>query len=263
MATRTRWFYARVFVLLAILVFVIAYAINDVASRHARKTWDHTLSIAVIVVKKPGVDASAIEALRDRVPALEERLTSELHRYAPNAPAPFHVTVFGPIDEHDRAPVFTSDGVFALATHAWDLRAWTREADERANVASAAFDSRIYVTAEMPKSKKHMIEGSSEQGGRVGIVTVDLDVSTVDFSLAVIAHELFHTLDATDKYDDAGRTKIPDGLAEPDLVPQIPQRFVEIMTRGKPLSSNEDQVLDTLDDLAVGPATAREIGWLR
>ncbi len=151
------------FVLLSILVVVIAYAAHDIASRRARKAWDHTLSIA----------------------------------------------------------------------------------------------------AEMPQSKKHMIEGSSEQGGRVGIVTVDLDATTVDFSLAVIAHELFHTLDATDKYDDAGRTKIPEGLAEPDLVPQVPQRFVEIMTRGKPISSSEDRVLDTLDELAVGPATAREVGWLR
>ncbi len=108
-----------------------------------------------------------------------------------------------------------------------------------------------------------MIEGSSEQGGRIGMVTVDLDGGTVDFSLAVIAHELLHTLDATDKYDELGRAKIPDGLAEPELSPRYPQRFVEIMTRGRPISPNDEQVLDRLDELAIGPVTAREIGWLK
>lgn len=247
--------------LLAVLVVVIAYAAHDVASRRARKSWDHTLSIAIVVLKTQGVDDASIDALRDRAPALAERMTSELRRYKPGAPAPFAFTVLGPVDLATPAPTATGDGVLALAAHAWELRAWTREVDGRAHVASGAFDSRIYVTAEMPRSKKHMIEGSSEQGGRVGVVTVDLDASTVDFSLAVIAHELFHTLDATDKYDEQGRTMIPSGLAEPDLQPQIPQRFVEVMTRGKPIAPNDEQVLDTLDELAVGPATAREIEW--
>jgi hypothetical protein len=261
-ATRSRFFYARVTVLLAVLAVVVAYAIHDVAARRARKNWDHTLSVAIIVSKTDADDAS-IDALRDRAPALAARLTSELHRYAPNAPPPFVFTVLGPVDLATPAPALTSDGVVALASHAWDLHAWTRDVDERAHVAADAFDSRIYVTAEMPRGKKHMIEGASEQGGRVGVVTVDLDGATIDYSLAVIAHELFHTLDATDEYDDQGRTKIPDGLAEPDLSPRFPQRFVEIMTRGRPTSPNEEVVLDTLDDLAVGPTTARQIGWSR
>jgi hypothetical protein len=108
-----------------------------------------------------------------------------------------------------------------------------------------------------------MVEGSSEQGGRIGMVAVDLDDLTTDFALAVIAHELFHTLDATDKYGADGLATVPDGLAEPDLSPRYPQRFVEIMTRGRPTSPSSEKVLDTLADLAVGPATAREIGWAR
>jgi len=97
----------------------------------------------------------------------------------------------------------------------------------------------------------------------VGVVTVDLDASTIDYALSVIAHELFHTLDATDEYEDTGRAKIPGGLAEPDLVPQFPQTHVEIMARTRPISPTKELSLDTLDELVVGPTTAREIGWSR
>jgi hypothetical protein len=259
---RSRFYYARIAVLSAVLVVVVAYAVHDVRSRRARKAWDHTLAVAVIIIRNGAVDDDSIAALRDRAPALAARLESELHRYAPGAPAPFVFTVFGAAHVQP-APALSGDGLIALASHAWDLHRWTSDVDARANVAAGAYDSRIYVTVQPPTSKKHMIEGSSEQGGRVGVVTVDLDALTVDYALSVVAHELFHTLDATDEYDDVGRAKIPDGLAEPDLVPRFPQRLVEVMTRGRPTSPTDEKTLDTIDELGVGPTTAREIGWTR
>ena len=264
MAERSKFFYARVTVLLAALVVVAAYALHDVHARRARKSWDHTLEVAIVVLRDGPVGESAVDALRDRAPALEDRLASELHRYRPGAPKPFAFTVLGPIDGAPAQPAVRGDGVFALASHAWDLHRWTRDVDARGNVAAGAYDSIVYVTARPPQGKKHMIEGASEQGGRVGTVTVDLDSNAgiVDYALAVIAHELFHTLDATDHYDDTGRATIPDGLAEPDLEPRYPQRFVEVMARGRPISPNDEVVLGSLDELAVGPTTAREIGWL-
>jgi len=254
-------------VLLAVLVVVLAYAWHDVHSRHARRTWDHTLSIAIVVLRADAdasgarVDDASIDALRGRAPALEARLTEEIHRYRPSAPKPFELTIFGPIDGVPPPPAATGDGIVALASHEWDLRSWTRDVDQRANLAAGAFDSRVYVTVHAPRGKRHMVEGASEQGGRVGTVTIDLDAKVVDFALAVIAHELFHTLGALDHYDDAGNAKFPEGYAQPDLVPRVPQRFVEIMTRGRPVAPGKEETLDTLDDLAVGPATAREIGW--
>ncbi len=266
----SRWFsfrQARVAVLLAILIVVVAYAIHDVRSRQSRKAWDHTLAVAIVVMRQPaeagGVDDATISALRERTPTLAARLESELHRYAPSAPKPFAFTVLGPIDGAPPAPVTSGDGLMALASHAWALWRWTSDVDSRAALASGAYDSRIYVTAEVPTGKRHMVEGTSEQGGRVGVVTVDLDASAVDYALSVIAHELFHTLDATDEYGDDGRTKIPSGLAEPELEPRWPQRYVEVMARARPLSPTKEVSLDTLDELAVGSTTAREVGWAK
>jgi hypothetical protein len=257
----SRFYYARLTLLLALLFVVVTYAIHDVRSRHARKEWDHTLSVAIVVIRHGAVDDGSINALRDRAPALASRLESELHRYAPSAKAPFAFTVFGAIDGMQPAPTVNGDGLVALASYAWDLHRWTSNIDSRVNLVAGAYDSRIYVTAEPPTSKKHMIEGASEPGGRVGVVTVDLDALTIDYALAVIAHELFHTLDATDKYDEGGHTRVPDGLAEPDLAPRFPQRLVEVMAQGRPTSPTEEKTLDVIDELAVGPATAREVGW--
>jgi hypothetical protein len=103
----------------------------------------------------------------------------------------------------------------------------------------------------------------SEHGGRVGIARAELDHDTVDLSLFVAAHELFHTLGADDHYDADGRVRLPDGLAEPELVPLFPQRRAEIMARNRPVSATTEERPISLDELGVGPATAREIGWLR
>ena len=100
-------------------------------------------------------------------------------------------------------------------------------------------------------------------GRRPETVEVQLQATMVDFALIVAAHELFHTLGAQDKYDEFGHVLVPDGLAEPDRTPTFPQLFVEVMARNRPLSPEVEEPPASLHELRVGPATAREIGWLR
>jgi hypothetical protein len=103
----------------------------------------------------------------------------------------------------------------------------------------------------------------SEHGGRVGLALAELDADTVDTALFVAAHELFHTLGANDRYGPDGRALVPFGLAEPSLEPLYPQRYAEIMARNRPLSPTTEARPKSLDELRVGEATAREIGWAR
>jgi len=83
----------------------------------------------------------------------------------------------------------------------------------------------------------------------------------VDFALTVVTHELFHTLGATDKYDANGRTLRPSGLVEPNRSPLFPQPLLDVMARNRPIADAAEVPPESLDELAVGPATAREIGW--
>ncbi|AKV02576.1 hypothetical protein AKJ09_09239 [Labilithrix luteola] len=109
--------------------------------------------------------------------------------------------------------------------------------------------------------ERSFIEGRSEESGRIGVVTAELDTSMADLLLVVTAHELMHTLGASDRYDSTRRTLIPAGLAEPDRMPLYPQRFAEIMARNRVIAPGRETVPESIDQLVVGAQTAAEIGW--
>jgi len=108
-----------------------------------------------------------------------------------------------------------------------------------------------------------MVEGFSESGGRVGVARVELDASSVDLGLFVAAHELLHTLGASDKYDARGSSRLPEGLGDPDQSPLYPQRGAEVMARNRVVAPGLELPPGSLDELTVNHWTAREIGWLR
>ena len=78
----------------------------------------------------------------------------------------------------------------------------------------------------------------------------------------VVAHELMHTLGATDKYDLVTLLpSFPGGYAEPEAEPRYPQRLAEVMAGRVALSPGEARMAESLDEVVVGPVTAAEIGW--
>ena len=265
--SRGTFYRVRVAVLLVALLGVVVHAVRDVQSRRERKTWDHTLSVALVLLRDPALGPlapDALPALHDRLPALAERLTRELGRYRPGAPPPFAFRLFGPVDVATLPPAVEGSGWSDLARHSFDLWRYLRPVDTTAGVNASDFDSRIYVVVRPPTRRdRTMVEGESEEDGRIGTVQVELDASMADFTLFVATHELLHTLGASDKYDANGLCVVPGGLAEPDRVPRYPQRFAEVMARNRPLSPTEEVVPASLDELSVGPATAKEIGWAK
>jgi hypothetical protein len=256
------FFHVRVTVLLVVLAGVLLYAWKDVSRRRARNDWDRTLTVGLVVARLGPVEGDAVDALRERVRALEDILAAEAVRYrGPGGPRPFDVVVFGPVDVTQRPPTPEGDGVIDLARYAYAKSRYAARIDEAAGV-TRGLDVRIYLVAHPGREgAPNFVEGLSEQSGRAGFVEVDLHRTMVDFALFVFAHELGHTLGATDKYDDDGATMIPGGLAEPDAVPRFPQRFVELMARGRPIGPGTERPPDSLRELRVGPVTAREIGW--
>ncbi len=263
---RGRFFQVRVAILLSILFVVVLYAARDLRGRRERKDWNRTLDVAIVLLHvegAPPVDPSAVQDVVDRAPALAERLHAEAERWRPGMSAPFRFRVFGPVDVASGPPKTDASGAIDLASHAIELRRWLSDVDPRAGVEPEHWDSRIYVDARRPASTmRTVVEGQSQLDGRIGVVSVELDASMVDLMLFVVTHELMHTLGALDKYDAAGRTRIPDGLVEPTLSPLYPQRLAEIMARNRVVSPSREVVPTTLDELGVGRATAVEIGWI-
>lgn len=80
----------------------------------------------------------------------------------------------------------------------------------------------------------------------------------------VIAHELLHTLGATDKYDPQTHyPRYPDGFAQPDAQPPLPQQWAELMAGRMPVTSVEAEIPASLRNTLIGVSTAVEIGWVK
>jgi hypothetical protein len=125
--------------------------------------------------------------------------------------------------------------VVDLVLHTARQWRWTNAIDEQARV-ERGYDSRVYLVL-----KPALGSGPA----------------------FVVAHELFHTLGATDKYDEAGLARYPGGYAEPERARLYPQPGAEVMARGVPLAPGSERPPETLEELYVGEATARELGWVR
>ncbi|MBC7780683.1 MAG: hypothetical protein H7125_11345 [Proteobacteria bacterium] len=144
----------------------------------------------------------------------------------------------------------------------WSLRlrlwAWRNDTYQgaRANV-------RLFLLHHDDRLTPRLAHSTGLESGLIGIVNVFANPAMSGANNVVIAHELLHTLGATDKYDLATNQPLfPDGYAEPDLVPRLPQRIGEIMAGRIPLSPVRAEQPDSLAQMAIGPKTAREIKWV-
>jgi len=102
------------------------------------------------------------------------------------------------------------------------------------------------------------------QKGLIGVVNAFASQAQAAQNDVVIAHEFLHTLGATDKYDLRNNQPFfPDGYAEPERQPLLPQAYAEIMAGRVPLTQTEAEMPASLDEALIGTQTAREINWAK
>jgi hypothetical protein len=102
------------------------------------------------------------------------------------------------------------------------------------------------------------------QKGLVGVVHAFAAREMTGSNDIVIAHELLHTVGATDKYDLATDQPLdPAGYGDPGQQPLFPQMRAEIMAVRRALSPQESEMPRNLASEVVGPATALEVHWTR
>ncbi len=123
-------------------------------------------------------------------------------------------------------------------------------------------DIRIFVLFHDPALTPSVPHSLGLTKGLLGVVYAFAEPSMNDTNCVVIAHELLHTLGATDKYrasDDAPR--FPDGYGDPRQTPLYPQKMAELMAGRRMLSADRWQQAVSLDEVVIGPSTAIEIRW--
>ena len=120
---------------------------------------------------------------------------------------------------------------------------------------------RFFVVFHQGEEGKPLQHSYGLHKGLVGAVHVFADKRQSRQNNVIIAHELFHALGATDKYDAAGRPIYPDGFPDPGEGERYPQHVAEIMAGRIAIRPDRAVIPLSLDDCAVGPKTAYEINW--
>jgi len=253
------WRNVRIAVLLLILLFV---ALNTYFDRVYSTDWDNALRVAVFPINGDG-SAEAQRYLQTLKPGnflpLEEFFDEEAQRYGIGLERPVRITLARSIRE---LPPMIDPGAGRLSILWWSLRTryWAWQVPE--NPPGASPDIKLFVLYHDPRRSPSLPHSVGLQKGLFGIVHVFAARHMEGSNDTVIAHELLHTLGATDKYDFVDNLPIhPAGYGEPDRVPLYPQMFAELMAGRIAVAANRAEMPESLHQVLIGPATAAEIGW--
>ena len=119
----------------------------------------------------------------------------------------------------------------------------------------------IFVRYHQEDDSKRLAHSLGLQQGLIGVVNAYASAEYQEQNNVVIAHELLHTVGASDKYNlTTGQPIYPSGFAIPD--DNYRQSKAEIMAGKIPVNERESIMPISLRQCVIGHETAKEIGWL-
>lgn len=258
MASRGFFRSVRITLLLLVLFFV---AMNTWLTRLRSTDWNEPLWLVVYPVNGDGSTATQdyIDSLdRNSFSAIESFVAREAARYGVGIREPVTIRLAPQPDE--RPPLPPLDGN-TLSVMLWSLklRYWAFAND---TFEGPKPDVQMFVVYHDPKQHDRLRHSLGIQKGLIGVVNAFGARHLAQTNNVVIAHELLHTLGATDKYDPTTNQPLyPVGYAEPSRTPLHPQIQAEIMGGRIPLSDRQAEMPDSLGQCLIGPETALEIRW--
>ena len=261
MAGRTFLGNLRLAILLAVLAFVALGAWLD---RTRSTDWDGTLRVTVYPIAATDDEATRAFVSRLDVASFDDVtafLADEAARYGVALDEPVSLRVSHAARAAPPAPP-ERPGPLSVAFWSLKLRYWAWRV--AANDPLPPPDVQVFALYHPLDGGTAAPDSTGLRKGLVAVTHLYAAEGAAGSNDVVLAHELLHTLGATDKYDPGtGQPLVPDGLGEPDRVPRYPQETGEIMAGRIATSASEAVIPDSLSSLAVGPVTAREIGWMR
>ena len=251
----------RLALLLAVLVFV---ALGAWLERRRSTDWDNTLRVTVYPVRTDATGAAmpcAAEVDEADFGDAASFLAREAaaHGVALEEPVRFRVSQAA----REPPPALAANpGPISVAS--WSLRlrywAWRVAADD----PLANPDVQVFAVYQVGDGRHAAPDSTGLRKGLIAVAHLFCGNDAVAGNAVVVTHELLHTLGATDKYDlRSGQPLAPRGLGDPLLSPLYPQARGEIMAGRIATSARTAVIPDSLDQMTVGPDTAREIGWPR
>jgi hypothetical protein len=250
----------RITILLAILAYV---SIGSWVTRAQSTAWEQPLQVVVYPINADRSVRSAtyIRTLNNETfQPIAQFLQREGERYGVAVDKPIEVHLAKEIDAiPPQAP--RSGNPFEAMYWSLQFRVWAWMNDDVEGVRPQV---RMFVQYHDPYSEEFVAHSVGLEKGLIGLVQAFADPAQNDQNNVVIAHEMLHTVGATDKYDPGtNHPYFPDGYADPGLKPVLPQKEAEIMGGRIPQTDRAAIVPENLAQVLIGEKTAREINWLR
>lgn len=246
---------------ISVLLFILVFVLLSTWLTKARSTdWNNSLWVKIYPINADSQPTTAryIESLSPRTfEDIETFMASEALRYGRTVDRPVRIEVGRPIGDQ---PPSVGKNPNMLNVMLWSLkmRWWVGNVtDDQDDIEP---DVSFFVRYHQPQGNPRLEDSVGVQKGMFGIVNGYTGRNYRGMNNVIIAHELLHTLGATDKYDPlTGLPAVPDGIAEPDRSPLYPQRYAEIMGGRVPQSASAADIPKSLGFARIGPLTASEI----
>lgn len=247
---------------IALLLFILAtVALGAWRAQNRSVQWRNTLYVTIYPINGDDRPATANYLARldeDDFEALETWFDTEARHYGIELFRPIEVRLAAPRNSRPPTPPASGNGLSVIW---WSLqmRYWAWQNDDEPGPRP---DIRLFASYYDPASSPSVAHSIGLQKGLIGVANLFATRHEHGSNLVVLAHEMLHTLGATDKYDPAtALPHYPDGFAEPERTPRYPQRLAEIMGGRIPLSPSIADIPRHIQLTLVGPRTAQEIGW--
>ncbi len=251
---------------LALLLLVLAFVALGAWLDHSRsRDWDAPLRVTVYPFPASGNHAAVrhwVDSLADDdFDEVEAFLARESGRYGLPLEEAVRVRV-SHAARHPPPALGERPGPLSIAW--WSLRLRWYAARVAWNDPLPTPDIQVFATyAPVDDDALAVPDSVGLRKGLMAVAHLYAGAEAAGSNQVVLAHELLHTLGATDKYDPrSGQPRAPDGLGDPGRDPVYPQDQGEIMAGRIALGPAQAVIPASLDDMVVGPATAREIGWI-
>lgn len=249
----------RIAILLIILVFV---ALNTFLDRVYSRDWNGTLQVALFPINADG--STAVDTFIKQLPAsdlsvLEEFFSNEAERYHLPLQTPLRFILAPAVAQLPPLPP-EQGGRFSIMLWSLKLRWFTWRTTDPPGPTPTI---RLFLLFHDPQIASVLPHSTGLEKGLVGIAHVFAMDGMARANQVIVAHELLHTLGATDKYDLETNLPIyPNGYADPQREPRYPQARAELMAGRIPIDAAHAEQADSLRQVTIGALTAQEIGWV-
>lgn len=244
----------RILILLGILLVVAANSFYD-----KNHDWQKPIYVAIYPINmdnSPEV-ASYIANLSDgHFKEIETYLNAESKKYGQDA---YFYYRLGQEVRVVPPSVPRNGGIFDAII--WSLK-FRYYAYKNAHDIGTPSNLRLFLQYHNPNKKVITETSTALQNGRIGVVNLFAKQDKTTNNNVVIAHETLHAFGASDKYDlSNGMPIYPQGYANPNQNPRLPQKQAELMAVHIPISQDKFEMARDLKQTIVGETTAIEIQW--